>query len=404
MSEMSCKGLAKQPAIGESFSEPRAEPWSASRAESCAASRGSEPPARLPTRYWHALEDGRVQCDLCPRACKLREGQRGLCYVRARHGEGVVLTSYGRSSGFCIDPIEKKPLNHFLPGTPVLSFGTAGCNLACKFCQNWSISKSRTMDSLGATAMPEQVAAAAARLGCRSVAFTYNDPVIFHEYAVDVATACRERGLRSVAVTAGYMNAAPREEFYRCMDATNVDLKAFSEQFYRRVVGGKLGKVLETLRYLRHETRVWLEITTLLIPGENDSDAELEALTSWVAEALGLEVPLHFSAFHPDWRMRDKPRTPHATLRRARAIALRNGLRHVYTGNVRDWEGATTYCVGCGAALVVRDYYALQSWELDEQGGCRRCGHPCAGVFEARPGSWGGGRQAVSLALAPGSA
>ncbi len=355
------------------------------------------PPEYLPTRYWHALEDGRVQCDLCPRACKLREGQRGLCYVRARHGAGVVLTSYGRSSGFCIDPIEKKPLHHFLPGTPVLSFGTAGCNLACKFCQNWSISKSREMDSLGAAAMPEHLAAEAARLGCRSVAFTYNDPVVFHEYAIDVALSCRERGLRSVAVSAGYVNAAPREEFYRHMDAVNVDLKAFGEPFYRRVVGGSLQAVLETLRYLRHETDVWLEITTLLIPGENDSDAELEALTAWVVEQLGPEVPLHFTAFHPDWRMRDKPRTPHATLRRARAIALRNGMCYVYVGNVHDPEGATTWCFDCGAALVVRDWFDLHSWGLDAAGACRRCGRPCPGVFEAQPGAWGRRRRAVSL-------
>ena len=223
-----------------------------------------------PARYWHALDDGRIQCDVCPRYCRLHDGQRGLCFVRARRGEELVLTTYGRSSGFCIDPIEKKPLNHFLPGTPVLSFGTAGCNLTCKFCQNWDISKARELDRLQDQASPEAIARAAADSGCRAVAFTYNDPVIFLEYAIDVAEACRARGIKTVAVTAGYMCAAPRAEFYAHMDAANVDLKAFTEGFYRKLCTGALQPVLETLEYLRHETDVWLEITTLLIPGQND--------------------------------------------------------------------------------------------------------------------------------------
>ena len=264
------------------------------------------PVARTPTKYWHRLDDGRVQCDVCPRACRLREGQRGLCFVRAREGDEIVSTTYGRSSGFCVDPIEKKPLNHFLPGTPVLSFGTAGCNLACKFCQNWDMSKSREMDTLADAAGAEDLAGAAARLGCRSIAFTYNDPIIFLEYAVDVARACREQGVRSVAVTAGYVCDAPRREFFSYMDAANVDLKAFTERFYRKVTGGHLGAVLETLEYLCRETDVWVEVTTLLIPGENDGDAELDAMTAWIAERLGPGVPLHFTAFHPDWKMLDR--------------------------------------------------------------------------------------------------
>src|SRR5574341_1116773 len=193
-----------------------------------------------PTRWWHRLGDGRVQCDVCPRACKLHEGQRGLCFVRMRRSDQVVLTTYGRSSGFCVDPIEKKPLNHFLPGSAVLSFGTAGCNLACRFCQNWDISKSREIDTLADAASPEQIAQAALRLGCRSVAFTYNDPVIFMEYAIDVAAACHAVGVQAVAVTAGYMCDAPRREFYAHMDAANVDLKAFTEDFYHRVAAGHL--------------------------------------------------------------------------------------------------------------------------------------------------------------------
>ena len=281
----------------------------------------------VPGRFWHRLDDGRIQCDLCPRYCRLRDGQQGLCFVRRRSGDGIVLTTYGRSSGFCVDPIEKKPLNHFLPGTPVLSFGTAGCNLACKFCQNWDISKSREIDTLAETAAPAALARAARELDRLSIAFTYNDPVIFHEYAVDVAQACAALGVKCVAVTAGYVTPEPRAEFYRHMDAANVDLKGFTEAFYKELCSASLAPVLETLEYLKHETDVWFEVTTLLIPGENDSDAEIEAMTQWVVERLGPEVPLHFTAFHPDWQLPDTPPTPPATLRRARDIAIKNGLR-----------------------------------------------------------------------------
>jgi len=351
----------------------------------------------VPTRYWHALDDGRIQCDACPRFCRLREGQRGLCFVRARQGDQVVLTSYGRSSGFCIDPIEKKPLNHFLPGSPILSFGTAGCNLACRFCQNWDMSKSREMDTLMDRASPELLARAAARLGCRSVAFTYNDPTVFLEYAVDTAQACHELGIRAVAVTAGYICAEPRRDLYRYIDAANVDLKAFTEAFYRKVCGGELQAVLETLEYLHAETQVWLEITTLLIPGENDSDREIDALSSWVVEHLGPDVPLHFTAFHPDWKMLDHPPTPPSTLARARRIALANGARYVYTGNVRDREGGTTLCAGCGEPVVMRDGYVLDRYNLSDDGRCGDCGTRLPGVFDGPPGSWGARRQPVLL-------
>ena len=352
----------------------------------------------VPGRYWHALDDGRIQCDVCPRACKLREGQRGLCFVRAARDGGIVLTTYGRSSGFCIDPIEKKPLNHFLPGTPVLSFGTAGCNLTCKFCQNWSISKSREIDTLADSASPQALASAAHRLGCRSVAFTYNDPVIFLEYAVDVAEACHELGIKSVAVSAGYISPEPRVEFYRHMDAGNIDLKAFTEGFYRKLCTAELGAVLETLCYLKNETAVWFEVTTLLIPGHNDSEREIEGLTQWFAEHLGADVPLHFSAFHPDFKMTDIERTPHQTLIRAREIALKNGLRYVYLGNVHDRDGSSTYCHGCGERLVGRDWYELSDWNLTDEGGCTKCGTPCAGVFDGPPGNWGAKRRPVRLA------
>jgi len=313
----------------------------------------------------------------------------------------MALLSYGRSSGFCVDPVEKKPLNHFLPGTPVFSFGTAGCNLACKFCQNWDISKSREMDALMDQASPERIARAAVQLGCCSVAYTYNDPVIFHEYAIDVAQACREHGVRSVAVTAGYVCAEPRVEFYRQMDAANVDLKAFSEGFYHKLCGGQLQAVLETLEYIRHETAVWLEITTLLIPGENDSPAELEAMTRWIADRLGPDVPLHFTAFHPDWKMRDKPDTPPETLLMARRIALNNGLRHVYVGNVHDKAASSTYCHRCGQILIGRDWYTLSDWNLRGDGCCMQCGAKLAGVFEPEAGHWGAKRMPVSLRPRP---
>ncbi len=351
----------------------------------------------VPGRFWHRLEDGRVQCDLCPRYCKLRPGQRGLCFVRASDGDRIVLTTYGRSSGFCVDPIEKKPLNHFLPGTPVLSFGTAGCNLTCKFCQNWDMSKSREMDILADQASPAAIARAAEEAGCRSVAFTYNDPVIFHEYAIDVAAACHERGIRAVAVTAGYVCSEPRAEFYRHMDAANVDLKGFTDDFYHRLSSARLRPVLETLEYVRHETACWLEITTLLIPGHNDSDTELDALTRWVVGHLGPDVPLHFTAFHPDYRMRDTPPTPAATLTRARRIARQNGVHYAYTGNVHDREGGSTWCPDCGALLIERDWYQLGAWGLTEGGMCARCGGACPGVFEARPGNWGARRMPVRM-------
>ena len=348
-------------------------------------------------RYWHVLDDGRVQCDLCPRLCKLRDGQRGLCFVRACHEGAMVLTTYGRSSGFCIDPIEKKPLNHFLPGTPILSFGTAGCNLTCKFCQNWDISKSREFDRLTDLASPRAIAAAAAKFGCRSVAFTYNDPVIFLEYAVDVAQACHELGIKTVAVTAGYICEEPRVEFYRHMDAANVDLKAFTEGFYANLCSAQLEPVLETLKYLKHETDVWFETTTLVIPGENDSDAEFEEMTGWVVENLGPDVPMHFSAFHPDWKMLDKPRTPGAVLSRARKIAMKNGVRHAYIGNVHDPEADSTYCHECRELLIGRDWYELSAWNLTGDGHCLFCGAECAGVFDGPPGTWGRKRAPIKL-------
>lgn len=349
------------------------------------------------TKYWHKLKSGRVQCDLCPRGCKLDEGERGFCFVRERRDDKIVLTTYGRSSGFCVDPIEKKPLNHFYPGTPVLSFGTAGCNLGCKFCQNWDISKSEEIDTLSDEASPELIARAASELGCKSVAFTYNDPVIFIEYAIDVAIACHERGIKTVAVTAGEIRPEPMVEFFKYIDAANVDLKGFTESFYKNLCDSRLLPVRETLEYLKHETNVWFEITTLIIPGENDSDDELHKLCEWVADKLGTDVPIHFSAFHPDYLMLDYPPTPPATLKRARKIAIESGLRYAYTGNVHDKKGGSTYCHSCGELLIGRDWYVLGEWNLSHDGHCKNCDAACAGLFDGPAGDWGDKRLPVEM-------
>jgi pyruvate formate lyase activating enzyme len=351
-------------------------------------------------RWWHMLEDGRMQCDLCPRDCRLHDGQRGACFVRQRSGERMLLTTYGRSSGFCIDPIEKKPLNQFHPGSSILSFGTAGCNLACKFCQNWDISKSKHMDTLADAATPDAIAKAAVAHNCRSVAFTYNDPVIFAEYAMDVADACHAAGVKTVAVTAGYIHAEPRREFYSRMDAANVDLKAFTDEFYFRLCGARLKPILDTLVYIRHETDVWLEITTLLIPGSNDSDEELTAACAWMMKELGPDVPVHFTAFHPDYKMTDLPATPPATLTRARKIAMDQGLRYVYTGNVHDKSGGSTLCPGCGKPAIVRDWYRIEHYGVDGHGHCLHCGTAIAGRYEPVTRSFFGPRR-IPIAIQP---
>ena len=351
----------------------------------------------VPARYWHKIDDGRIQCDLCPRLCKLNDGQKGVCFVRERRGDEMLLTTYGRSSGFCVDPIEKKPLNHFLPGSSILSFGTAGCNLTCKFCQNWDISKAKEDHRLTDQASPEALAQAAKELGCSSIAYTYNDPVIFLEYAVDVAKACREQGIKNVAVSAGYISAEPAEEFFSHMDAANIDLKGFTDDFYYKLCGAHLQPVLDTLKYIKHKTDTWLELTTLLIPGENDSSEELDEMTRWVATELGTDVPMHFSAFHPDWKMRDKERTPMATLQRARDIARRNGLRYVYTGNVIDPVGGSSWCHSCNNLLIERDRYTIGDWHLTAEGHCAHCGTPASGVFADKPGDWGCQRMPVRI-------
>ena len=355
-------------------------------------------------KWWHRENEtqthidshNRIVCDLCPRQCRLKEGDRGFCFVRKVEGNQLVLDTYGKSTGFCIDPIEKKPLFHFYPGTSVLSFGTAGCNLGCQFCQNWEISKAKQVERLTEAASPETITNAAVELQCQSVAFTYNDPVIWAEYAIDTAKACRERGIKTVAVTAGYIEPEPRSEFFSVMDATNVDLKAFTESFYHKITYSRLEPVLETLRYIRHHTDVWLEITNLVIPDANDSPDELARMCDFLCNDLGNDVPVHFSAFHPDFRMQDRPRTPHETLIRAYEIAKSSGLNYVYVGNVHDAVRSSTRCSGCGELLIERDWYQLGRYEL-KGAFCRFCGVKQSGRFSEQPGNWGPKRLPINI-------
>jgi pyruvate formate lyase activating enzyme len=356
-----------------------------------------------PARHWHLdPSDGRIVCTLCPRFCRLAGsdggGQAGFCFIRKREGDRLVTLGYGRTTGFAVDPVEKKPLNHFLPGTGTLSFGTAGCNLGCKFCQNWDISKARLDEERSRPVSPDEVIALALAQGCPSVAMTYNDPVIWAEYAVDVARAARLRGLRAVLVTAGYVTPEARGELFADVAAANVDLKAFTEDFYHRVTFAHLEPVLDTLRWLHRETDVWLEITNLVIPGHNDDEAETRRLAEWVARELSVDTPLHFSAFHPDFKMRDVPATPPATLQRARAIAREVGLRYVYTGNIHDPDGQTTFCPGCGAAVIARDWYRVAPVGLDGNA-CAACGTRIAGVFDLPVLPSAGRRRSLGLAF-----
>jgi pyruvate formate lyase activating enzyme len=331
--------------------------------------------------WWHAEPDGRILCTLCPRYCRMGEGQAGFCYIRKNVGGKLYSLGYGTSTGFAIDPVEKKPLNHFLPGSEILSFGTAGCNLGCRFCQNWSISKAKLDEAQSAKVTPEEVVRLAKRNRVPSIAFTYNDPVIWGEFVIDISRVARQEGIKSVMVTAGYITPEARPEVYRYIDAANVDLKAFSERFYHKVTFSHLDPVLDTLKWLKHETDIWFEITNLMIPGENDDPEETRQLCHWVVENLGDSVPLHFTAFHPDFKMTDKPRTPASTLKRARGIALAAGIKYCYVGNVLDDEGQTTYCPSCKKVLIRRSWHDIGEYNL--HGECCPCGTRIAGVFAA---------------------
>lgn len=335
--------------------------------------------------YWTAEgTGGDVRCGLCPHACLVAPGRRGRCGVRANAGGAMRSLAWGRPVAVAVDPVEKKPLYHFLPGRDVLSLGTLGCNLSCRFCQNDTLSRPAPED-VAALAReralsPEEVAAAAQERGVPMVAFTYNEPAVWAEWAVECAAACRAVGVRTVAVTNGFIAGAARRDFFGAMDAANVDLKSFGDAFYRRQCGACLAPVLETLEWIRRETRCWLEVTTLLVPGLNDSEAETAALAGWVAEHLGADTPLHFSAFHGACEMADAAPTPPETLLRARRTAKACGLRHVYLGNVRLPGGGDTHCPRCGALLVERNGYAVRPhWK--EPGKCPSCAAPCPGVW-----------------------
>ena len=332
--------------------------------------------------WWKTLPNGKILCTLCPRYCTIGEGQKGFCFIRENIGGKLYSTGYGRPTGFAIDPIEKKPLNHFLPGTSILSFGTAGCNLGCKFCQNWTMSKAKTDETYSVKASPEDVVRLAKKYDTPSIAYTYNDPTIFGEYVIDVSKLAREEGIKSVMVTAGYIDKEARKDVYKYIDAANVDLKAFTEEFYRKLTLSHLNDVLDTLIWLKNDTDVWIEITTLLIPGENDSPEEIKEMSNWILQNLGDEVPLHFTAFHPDFKMRDKPPTPPSTLTMARNIALQEGIKFCYVGNVHNVEGQTTFCPNCGEPLIVRDWHSVRLNKL-KHGKCYKCGTEIAGVFDS---------------------
>ena len=331
-------------------------------------------------RWWQTNERGKILCTLCPRYCEIGKGQPGFCYIRQNIDGKLYSLGYGKPTGFGIDPIEKKPLNHFLPGTSVLSFGTAGCNLGCKFCQNWSISKAKLDEVNSLTATPEDVVQLAKKYSTPSIAFTYNDPTIFGEYVIDISQIARLENIKTVMVTAGYIDKEARKEIYKFIDAANVDLKGFTERFYYKNTFSHLKDVLDTLFWLKHETNVWVEITTLLIPGENDSDEELKNECAWIVENLGKYVPLHFTAFHPDFKMLDNIPTPHSTLIRAKNIAESLGIKYCYVGNVNDKKNQSTYCSNCGSLLIERNWHSTKKINLDENK-CGKCKQVLPGIF-----------------------
>lgn len=331
--------------------------------------------------FFSRVDDSRIQCHVCPHQCILKENHHGLCFVRANINNQMTLLSYGKTAGLAIDPIEKKPLNHFYPGSQVLSFGTIGCNLSCKFCQNWEMSTCKDIGYLLTDATPSDICKSALLNNCKSVAFTYNDPVPSIEYYLDIAEACSAQQIMMVAVSSGYITDQAAAPFYAHTDAANIDLKGFSEDFYRRLTGASLQPVLETLKYIANETSVWLEITNLIIPDENDSDAQIDQMTSWIVDNLGVDVPLSFSAFHPAWKLSDKGRTPLERLLSARDIAIKNGIRYVYCGNVYSPETAATRCHNCHALLIERDGFHAQIRGLSRDGLCLKCQTPIPGRF-----------------------
>jgi pyruvate formate lyase activating enzyme len=344
------------------------------------------------------MPGGRVHCYLCPRHCHIGPGQAGFCFIRVNQGGKLYSLGYASPAALQVDPIEKKPLNHFLPGTKIFSLGTAGCNMGCSFCQNWDISKSKH-DQVRATHLPsEDVPLLAMQYGCPSIAFTYNEPTIWGEYVVDICRAAKQHGLNTVMVTNGYITRQAFHDIYDHVDAANVDLKAFTEEFYGRTTLTHLKPVLETLQWLKNETNVWFEITNLMIPTLNDDPQETRKLADWIAEHLGPDVPLHFTAFHPDFKLHDKPRTPPESLHRARAIALEAGLHYVYEGNIPS-GAADTHCPACHAVLIRRSWQDVLSNRL-RNGACPDCGHPIPGRWDNPQGAAASGELAKGRAIA----
>lgn len=331
-------------------------------------------------QWWQKSEKGKILCTLCPRYCEIGEGQPGFCYIRQNINGKLYSIGYGRPTGFAVDPVEKKPLNHFLPGTSILSFGTAGCNLGCKFCQNWSISKAKLDDTYSVDATPDDVISLAKKYSAPSIAFTYNDPTIFGEYIIDISKIAYQEGIKSVMVTAGYIDKDARKDVYKFIDAANVDLKGFTEKFYYKNTLSHLEYVLDTLIWLKNETDVWIELTTLLIPDENDSSEEIKKECNWIINNLGDSVPLHFTAFHPDFKMRNKEATPHKTLLMAKNIAQSEGIKFCYIGNVLDNKNQSTFCPNCKQILIERNWYNVKVMDLMESK-CANCGEIIPGIF-----------------------
>ena len=336
-----------------------------------------------PAKWWKAVGAGKYKCSLCPHHCLLKDGQKGVCFGRKATKDALVTINYGCATGLAVDPVEKKPLYHFYPGSNTLSFGTIGCNLSCNFCQNWHITKTKTEDLLRERSLtPEIIVNAAKSNNCDSVSFTYNDPVTFAEFAIDVAKACHANGLKTIAVTAGYIEGPARQEFFEHMDAVNIDLKGFSDDFYKSYCKGTLAPVLDTLKYVAQKTDAWLEVTNLLIPGANDKSTDLKEMCRWIFFDLGAHIPVHFSAFHPDCELVDRPSTSPKTVHEARQIAAESGLVHVYTGNFRDEKGSTSFCAKCRARVIVRDGFRVIEMNL-KGNKCGRCGEKIEGHFRS---------------------
>jgi len=332
--------------------------------------------------WWEAEPGGRVHCYLCPRHCHIHAGQAGFCFIRLNRGGKLYSLGYGSPAALQIDPVEKKPLSHFLPGSRVFSMGTAGCNMGCFFCQNWDISKSRQDQVRSQRVAPEDVPLLALEHGCESIAFTYNEPTIWGEYVIDICKAAKNHGLRTVMVSNGYITREAFHDIYDHIDAANIDLKAFTENFYGKITLTHLQPVLDTLRWLKNETPVWFELTNLLIPTLNDGAEEIGKLSEWVMQHLGPDVPLHFTAFHPDFKLQDKPPTPPETLHRARKIALDAGLHYVYEGNIFS-EGANTHCPSCGDLVIRRSWHNVLENNL-KYGACPSCGLAIPGVWQRK--------------------